>query len=216
MSNNTTNFNIVAIEELVTKVQPATTLGACVAIIDKLVAQSVGEGKGMLPSAWYSSIYHDFTYLFRRGLIIKIVDLLGEGDTQLNHTVLIDLDAQGIFLASANWLNWNNSFDLSERYNTGLIKKENTGLVLRHYLPLMAATLATTNTHFAELMRLTPMKVRRDAMQDASDYVYHVYRKKGMSDADIDLEKKRAYDFLTGLIGATPNGYDPASKTFLN
>lgn len=196
-----------AFKERLITIQPQSFTAACVAQLDKLFASSKEQGRQITVKSWWDNPYQAYQYVFRHRMAEYFLHDFSECNDLFMDLVGPDLQKGGLYFALANWLDWNNQYDLHKRYNAHVNLSQTTGLVLKHPVAILGAAAAISNLYLPEVIHFVDMTFRKDACQLAANTVRTTYTEEVMPKDLMEERMCAAHRALNEIAGCKINGY---------
>jgi hypothetical protein len=187
-------------------ITPKSLTSGCVYQLDKLFEAAKNMGIELTVKSWWVSPFQTYQYVFRYRLAEYMLQMLSGGNEIFIEQCRRDLELGGLYFAIANWLDWNNEYDLHNRYNSKIDLTKSTGWVLKYPLPILGAASAVSNSYMSEAIQMIPLSFRKDACQTAADLVRREYKDRWEAE-EIDRAMYAAHRALNDVAQCKINGY---------
>ena len=193
-------------EKLLT-IPPRAFTAACVQQLDAVYKSAEEHKKDLNVKSWWGNPFQGYQYVFRHRMAEYILHDFSDNNELFTDRAIKDLRAGGLYFTVANWLDWDNAYNLHERYKSIVDLTATTGLVLKHPLPTLGAAAAISNTYLAEIIPFIPMYFRKEACQLAADHVRSTYTEEVMPKEEMEESMFAAHRTLNDIAECKINGY---------
>lgn len=136
------------INELI-NIPPSEFINGYVPILNNLYA--VGKGIHVFWDTPYDTYIYDVRYRIAKYLFRATCN---KDEALMNRTGR-DWESN-MYFAIANWLDWKGEYDLHTKYQSNVDLKHNTGLVLKHPMPVLSAAAVFDNNFFVNVIGQVP------------------------------------------------------------
>lgn len=197
-----------AFKEKLLTIQPQSFVSGYVHQLDRLFEAAQDWNTTIDVKSWWENPYQTYQYVFKYRMAEYMLHDLSKHNELFVAQATSDLRTGGLCFAIANWLDWNNEYDLHKRYNSTTIDLTATsGWVLKHPLPILGAAAASSNAYLSEVIHLVDMPFRKEATQLAANAVRSKYGEDVMPKSDMEDAMHAAHLSLNDIAGCKINGY---------
>jgi hypothetical protein len=195
-------------KEKILTIDRNSLLGCFIHTLDSLLIPLKEESEEPIKAkTWYKGPYYAYIYIFKHRMSQYCLDEFSGHNDILLSQLENDLNIGGLYFTLANWLDWDNAYDIHTRYNVNIDMRNRAGLVLNHPIPIIAAAAAATNVYLPEILPFVPMSFRKDACQLAANHCRTRYDEKEMAKVEMEKDMYAAHRHLNDVCRQKINGY---------
>jgi hypothetical protein len=174
-------------------------LGSFVALLTELHESNECTDKTN-PKIYWSTPYYTFLYCIRFRVAAYAIRTTSDPEYQskeLLDEMVSSLD-YGPYFTVANWLDWKQEYNLSNKYEPAKDLRHQQGWVFKAYYPVMAAAASLSDTYFGQAAKMVPCHKRLEYAEQAERITRQHYKDK-IKDEDLEHGMRRARHYIDSI-----------------